>query len=83
MAKPERQKQDIPNELLGGLVERVTFHNEGSGFKRRWLWLLGMDPGNGGGQSCGRGRSSLGRVRRMVAKDWKRTFIIHDHNCRI
>ena len=31
LAKPERQKQDIPNELLGGLVERVTFHNEGSG----------------------------------------------------
>ena len=32
MAKPERQKQEAPNELLGGLVERVTFHNEGSGF---------------------------------------------------
>ena len=32
MATPERQKQDVPNELLGGLVERVTFHNEGSGF---------------------------------------------------
>jgi exodeoxyribonuclease V alpha subunit len=32
MAKPERQKQDTPNELLGGLIERVTFHNEDSGF---------------------------------------------------
>ncbi|MGC9161820.1 YrrC family ATP-dependent DNA helicase, partial [Acidithiobacillus sp.] len=32
MAKPERQKQETPNELLGGLIERVTFHNEGSGF---------------------------------------------------
>jgi exodeoxyribonuclease V alpha subunit len=32
MAKPERQKQDTPDELLGGLIERVTFHNEGNGF---------------------------------------------------
>ena len=31
MTKPERQKQEAPNELLGGLIERVTFHNEGSG----------------------------------------------------
>ncbi len=32
MANPERQPQDTPNELLGGLIERVTFHNEGNGF---------------------------------------------------
>ncbi|MGC9129016.1 MAG: YrrC family ATP-dependent DNA helicase, partial [Acidithiobacillus sp.] len=32
MATPERQPQDTPNELLGGLIERVTFHNEGNGF---------------------------------------------------
>ncbi len=32
MAKLERQKQDTSNELLGGLIERVTFHNDGSGF---------------------------------------------------
>jgi exodeoxyribonuclease V alpha subunit len=32
MAKPERQKQDTPDELLGGLIERVTFHKTGNGF---------------------------------------------------
>jgi len=32
MANSERQQQDTPNELLGGLIERVTFHNEGNGF---------------------------------------------------
>ena len=32
MAYSERQQQDTPNELLGGLIERVTFHNEGNGF---------------------------------------------------
>ncbi|AIA56661.1 hypothetical protein ACSSZE_18750 [Acidithiobacillus caldus] len=30
MANSERQQQDTPNELLGGLIERVTFHNEGA-----------------------------------------------------
>ncbi len=32
MSKREQNQQDSPNELLGGLVERVTFHNEGNGF---------------------------------------------------
>ena len=32
MAKSERPQQDVPTELLGGLIERVTFHNESNGF---------------------------------------------------
>ncbi|WP_010637990.1 helix-hairpin-helix domain-containing protein [Acidithiobacillus thiooxidans] len=32
MAKSERPQQDVPTELLGGLIERVTFHNDNNGF---------------------------------------------------
>ena len=32
MTKPRPPQTDAPDELLGGLIERVTFHNEGNGF---------------------------------------------------
>ncbi len=32
MTKPRAPQTDAPHELLGGLIERVTFHNEGNGF---------------------------------------------------
>ncbi|MGK9452276.1 SF1B family DNA helicase RecD2 [Acidithiobacillus caldus] len=32
MTKPHAPQTDAPDELLGGLIERVTFHNEGNGF---------------------------------------------------
>jgi exodeoxyribonuclease V alpha subunit len=32
VTKPRPPQTDAPDELLGGLIERVTFHNEGNGF---------------------------------------------------